>query len=400
MSDCPRNSFLWGRAVLRPLAALGVVVALMPGAAEAAVNPAVSPSCESDAGDILRLYQSYFGRIPDVAGANYWLSLNAAGVSVQNIRYWFGQSIEFQSKYGAMSHSDFVHAVYYNVLDRPADPGGYAYWLDQMNNGLSKVDVIYWVSQSVEFINKYPYAQSPFCTFTTYSGYARDEVAPGVVHAVSPDGNVNVAYIHLDQPGAHLRVSPGTTHRKPGYYGGAVAINANWFSGSSVYGTSRSSGVNAPEVSITDHRHTWIGFTNTGEVEMGNLYRDAQSAIPAHVTDAVTGKELVYNGAVSPWMNGGDPTFIKRDPRTAAGLDASGNVLILVTVDGRNYGPGMTGVETANLMLALGATEAVMLDGGGSSAMSVNTAIVNDPSDGYPRAVANQLIFDNGTWVQ
>jgi exopolysaccharide biosynthesis protein len=71
-------------------------------------------------------------------------------------------------------------------------------------------------------------------------------------------------------------------------------------------------------------------------------------------------------------------------------------VLILV-VDGRSsVSRGYTMVELANLMIDLGADEAVNLDGGGSSTMVARTRnrkvkVVNKPSDGFQRWVANAL---------
>ena len=84
-------------------------------------------------------------------------------------------------------------------------------------------------------------------------------------------------------------------------------------------------------------------------------------------------------------------------PRTAIGVDRdTGQVLVLV-VDGRwEHSRGSTMVELANLMLSLGAEDAVNLDGGGSSTMvaarhRVRPRVVNRPSDGFERRVANAL---------
>lgn len=71
-----------------------------------------------------------------------------------------------------------------------------------------------------------------------------------------------------------------------------------------------------------------------------------------------------------------------RQPRTLAGVRADGK-LLLVTVDGRRPGwsTGMTLPEAARLMRSLGARDALNLDGGGSSAMTVRGEVVNRPSD-------------------
>jgi hypothetical protein len=78
-------------------------------------------------------------------------------------------------------------------------------------------------------------------------------------------------------------------------------------------------------------------------------------------------------------------------PRTGVGL--RGGTLVMVTVDGRQpgYSEGMTLNEFAQLFCDLGCTEAMNLDGGGSTTMMVRTQVVNSPSDGAPRRVANAL---------
>jgi len=77
-------------------------------------------------------------------------------------------------------------------------------------------------------------------------------------------------------------------------------------------------------------------------------------------------------------------TFVaSRQPRTLAGVRPDGT-LLLVTVDGRRPGwsVGMTLPEAARLMRSLGATDALNLDGGGSTTMTVRGQVVNRPSDG------------------
>jgi Phosphodiester glycosidase len=87
-------------------------------------------------------------------------------------------------------------------------------------------------------------------------------------------------------------------------------------------------------------------------------------------------------------------TFVAgRNPRTLAGVRPDGT-LLLVTVDGRRPGwsAGMTLYEAARLMLSLGARDALNLDGGGSSTMTIRGEAVNRPSDRVgERPVSNGL---------
>ena len=84
----------------------------------------------------------------------------------------------------------------------------------------------------------------------------------------------------------------------------------------------------------------------------------------------------------------------ERHPRTMVGVDRDGDIW-LVTVDGRNpqISLGMTFVELQRLAARLKLTDVLNLDGGGSTTMVVNGAIVNHPSDATgPRKVSDALL--------
>ena len=79
-------------------------------------------------------------------------------------------------------------------------------------------------------------------------------------------------------------------------------------------------------------------------------------------------------------------------PRTAVGLSRDRRTLLLAVADGRREGvPGLTLPELAALLVEAGACTALNLDGGGSSALWLRDRIVNRPSDGVERKVANHL---------
>ncbi len=82
-------------------------------------------------------------------------------------------------------------------------------------------------------------------------------------------------------------------------------------------------------------------------------------------------------------------------PRTALGYNLNQNKMWLMTVDGRqpSISIGMNLYEMADYLKKLGATEAINLDGGGSTTMWVRGDIVNSPSDATgPRTVTNALL--------
>jgi len=107
------------------------------------------------------------------------------------------------------------------------------------------------------------------------------------------------------------------------------------------------------------------------------------------------GPRLLRNGKIetTETIEGFRPDVLARGPRSAVGVDAAGQVWLLAA-DGRDpeYSRGLTLSELAAEMKKLGVVEAICLDGGGSTAMTINGILVNRPSDGKERRVPNALI--------
>lgn len=105
-------------------------------------------------------------------------------------------------------------------------------------------------------------------------------------------------------------------------------------------------------------------------------------------------------GGVSVLLHGGvikntyvqemlDVSAASNQPRTAIGI-TSDNKLIMFVCEGREMTSGVLGLTTADVaqvMKDLGCTEALNLDGGGSSCMLVNGKETIKPSDGEERKV-------------
>ncbi|MFE2335592.1 phosphodiester glycosidase family protein [Streptomyces coelicoflavus] len=123
-------------------------------------------------------------------------------------------------------------------------------------------------------------------------------------------------------------------------------------------------------------------------------------------TDIVNaGPELVRDGRihVTPATDGmvhpGDPSWYygwvhKRNPRTLAGVDGAGRT-VLVTADGRSTDSlGLSIGESAEVARSLGLRDAVNLDGGGSTTMVAEGAVLNSPSDAAgERPVGDALLI-------
>lgn len=105
------------------------------------------------------------------------------------------------------------------------------------------------------------------------------------------------------------------------------------------------------------------------------------------------GRLVVANGAAVD--NSEDAVYRYRHPRTAVAYNKTH--VFLIVCDGRSKASiGMSSSELAGFIISeLGGTEALMLDGGGSSTMVVKGEVVNVPSDGPERPVGNGLLMVN-----
>ena len=103
------------------------------------------------------------------------------------------------------------------------------------------------------------------------------------------------------------------------------------------------------------------------------------------------GPRLVRNGRVAVGQEGFGHAA-PRHPRTAVAVTRRGTILF-VTVDGRQASSvGMRLGELAEELVAMGAVEAINLDGGGSTTMVVRDRVRNSPSDGAERPVSDGIL--------
>jgi Domain of unknown function (DUF4214) len=73
------------------------------------------------------------------------------GESLLQVSNYFLLSEEFQELYGAnTSDTEFIDSLYHNVLHRNPDQAGYDFWIDSMDLGVSRAQVLVDFSQSAE----------------------------------------------------------------------------------------------------------------------------------------------------------------------------------------------------------------------------------------------------------
>ncbi|MDR2899675.1 MAG: phosphodiester glycosidase family protein [Clostridiales bacterium] len=105
--------------------------------------------------------------------------------------------------------------------------------------------------------------------------------------------------------------------------------------------------------------------------------------------------KILENGAYSNYGYVVNPDA--RNPRSAIGITQDNSKLILAVVDGRGASVGATHAEMAEIMLNLGAYNAMHFDGGGSSTLVADTnqskglEVKNTPSEASLRKIVNSL---------
>jgi hypothetical protein len=122
----------------------------------------------------------------------------------------------------------------------------------------------------------------------------------------------------------------------------------------------------------------------------GSLRLTPQTHVIGGLVTVVRDGRTWINAATSGHASLG--MVMRRHPRTLAGTTGNGDV-VLVTVDGRRptSSVGATFPESAAVLRWYGVIDGVALDGGGSTTMVLNGALVNSPAGSAERAVGDGL---------
>lgn len=230
---------------------------------------------------------------------------------------------------------------------------------------------------------------------------------PLVIHIVTIDlkaENIRPFVTPPDNPGSDRAVNARTTAEFLEEFGLQLAINGDYFTpwyDAGPFGYEPKSGQpvdplgyaasNGVAYSESSDQEVPIHILRTNKVTIGSPVGRV------HMT--ISGNALLVNNASAVLLS--DHNL---QPRTAVGVNQSGNKLTLIVVDGRQegYSEGMTLDELAALFVELKVWDAVNLDGGGSSTLVVagpdgEPRVLNSPiHGGVPgrlRPVANHLGF-------
>lgn len=102
----------------------------------------VALDINGSAGQIYRLYQAAFDRVPDGGGLAFWINRTDLGDSMMQIANYFSQNKEYIDLYANTSNEQFVTKLYEHVLDRPPEGGGYDFWVGNLNSGATNRDEV------------------------------------------------------------------------------------------------------------------------------------------------------------------------------------------------------------------------------------------------------------------
>lgn len=100
---------------------------------------------------VSRLYTKALGRKYDISGLNEWCNriIDKKWSVTDASTVGFFHSPEFLNK--NLSNEEYIKVLYRTFLDRECDIQGYYYWLNNLNSGMSRDEVLRGFSNSVEF---------------------------------------------------------------------------------------------------------------------------------------------------------------------------------------------------------------------------------------------------------
>ena len=213
---------------------------------------------------------------------------------------------------------------------------------------------------------------------------------------VSGSLKIHMAVVDLANPNVRLQTTGEaqkgrTTSQAARGANAELAINGDFFT----FATHRPSGLAKKE------GRTWTGTETNFRGEPYLAFsgqhaelRPAGAKPPDWANNVVSARPLVLkNGRLVTDISPGNHP--EKAPRTAMGISRDGRKLFMLSVEGTNglRSSGMTAQQVGKLLKSLGAYQGMCMDSGGSATMYVKgRGVVNHPTDGRERPVANVLL--------
>ena len=152
--------------------------------AVAVATPPASSQLARD--DMQKAYVAYYGRPADPDGLNFWAAqLDAHGQSLVAIIDAFGNSDEFNRRYGGLSYTQLVTKIYQQTLGRDPEQGGLDFYVGKLLLGLLTL-------QSITLDVLYGATTPPDSTVVAnkldVAAYYTAKVAAGCLYGTEQDG--------------------------------------------------------------------------------------------------------------------------------------------------------------------------------------------------------------------
>ncbi len=173
-----------------------------------------------------------------------------------------------------------------------------------------------------------------------------------------------------------------------------AGVNADFFRINSDY-SPQGACIKNGQILSTATSYPYFGVTKDNKFIIADS--TTLKANASNLLEAVGGRNIILKDGKIYQVDYGEAFGYTRHPRTAVGYDGDGR-LYLVVVDGRqpSLSNGASLTDLALIMKGIGATNALNLDGGGSSTFILENGdgfkTMNSPSDGSLRKVYNSLL--------
>jgi DNA-binding beta-propeller fold protein YncE len=171
-----------------------VTVAGWPFALGQFVGPA-SPGIYARA-YVQKAYVAYYGRPADPAGLAYWATrMDAAGGSLHAIVIAFGNSGEFNRRYGGLDYFALVTGIYRQALGRDPDPAGLEWYVVELTLGRRTLQTI-----ALDVLNgaTTPPDSTVVANRLEVAAYYTARVAGGCAYGTEQDGVTLVSSVTAD----------------------------------------------------------------------------------------------------------------------------------------------------------------------------------------------------------
>jgi Domain of unknown function (DUF4214) len=127
------------------------LAALAGGASRSTVANGFVNSTENRRNQVTFYYRYFLGREPDSGGLADWVGRLQSGQDEGTVMTGFILSAEFSA---SNTNAQFVNLMYYALLGRAADTAGFNDWLNRLNTGTPRADVVRDFLRSTEGLNR------------------------------------------------------------------------------------------------------------------------------------------------------------------------------------------------------------------------------------------------------